>query len=73
MSDILDPSFLPVDAEQETTLNQLFAEIQRLNALMGSDQADINRLKIETRILSAHSDHLLMQIESQLNALQRTM
>lgn len=70
MSDIITQS--PVaETEQETLVNQMFGEIQRLNGLMQNDQAIIERLKVETRVISAHSDQLLLQIEAQLNTLRK--
>ena len=72
MSDILTQS--PVaEADQETLVNQMFGEIQRLNALMQEDQSAIERLKAETRMISAHSDQLLLQIEAQLNTLRKAV
>ena len=51
MSDISTQSDLMTEAEQETILNQLFGEMQLLNEKISSDQADIERLKVETRII----------------------
>ena len=71
MSNITTPFPSPSDTEQETILSQLFEEIQRLNERMQSDQADIERLKLETRVLSRHSDQILLQIEAQVAALRK--
>lgn len=35
--------------DQETSLEQLFAEMNRLNALMQQDPANIDRIKAETK------------------------
>jgi hypothetical protein len=70
MNNIVTPSSLS-EAEQDIILNQLFGEMQQLNAQMRDDQADIERLKVETRLISAHSDQLLLQIEAQLDALRK--
>ena len=59
------------ESEEETILNQLFQDMQRMNARMRDDQADIERLKLETRMISLHSDQLLLQIEAQLDALRK--
>ena len=60
-----------IDTDSETLIDQLLAEMQRLNEQMRNDQAEIERLKMETRAISAHTDQLLLQIEAQLNALSK--
>ena len=59
------------DADSETLFSTLLTEIRHLNAQMRNDQADIDRLKSETRTIAEHSDILLLQIEGQLDALRR--
>ena len=71
MSNILTDSSSPSDSEQDTLLDQLFEEMQRLNEEMRDDQDQIDRLKMETRVLSEHSDRLLEQIEAQLASLRK--
>ncbi|HLJ55648.1 MAG TPA: hypothetical protein VKT77_11465 [Chthonomonadaceae bacterium] len=71
MSDIAAQSLLPTEREQEVLLDQLIGEMQRLNATIRDDQADIDRLKTETRALSEHSDLVLAQIEARLASLKR--
>jgi hypothetical protein len=44
--------------DAETVLNQLLAEMQRLDALMQSDRLEIARLKAETRLLRAEAARL---------------
>ncbi len=71
MSDMMTQPLSPAETEQETVLNLFFQEFDSLQERMRNDQADIDRLKAETRIISAHTDQLLLQIEAQLDALQR--
>ncbi|HLV79585.1 MAG TPA: hypothetical protein VKT32_04860 [Chthonomonadaceae bacterium] len=60
-----------MDADSKPFINQLLAEIRRLNEQMRNDQAEIERLKLETPAISAHTDQLLLQIEAQLDALSK--
>lgn len=71
MSNISISSATPIEAEQEPLINHLFEEMQHLNEQMRSNQDDIERLKLETRMISKHSDQLLLQIEAQLDALRK--
>jgi len=47
-----------IDADSDTLMEPLIAEMQSLNARMRNDQAKIERLKLETRVISAHTDQL---------------
>ena len=71
MSNIWTKSPELSEAEQDTLLDQLFEELEQLNAHMRDDQADIDRLKMETRVLSEHSDLLLFQIEAKLGSFRK--
>ena len=62
---------LQIDSDSETLISQLLAEMQRLNEQMRNDQAEIERLKMETRAISAHTDQLLLQIKVQLDELSK--
>ncbi len=50
MTDILTQPTPRSEAEMEEFLDQLLAEMQRLNEQMQRDQGDIDRLKAETEI-----------------------
>jgi len=69
MTDIAIHSTSQTDIDQDAVISQLFTEIQHLNEQMQQDQTDIDRLKAETRVISAHSERLLLQIEAQLDLL----
>ena len=71
MSNIWTKSPELSEAEQDTLLDRLFEELEQLNAHMHDDQADIDRLKMETRVLSEHSDLLLFQIEAKLGSFRK--
>lgn len=72
MADLASTQWTPqMDADSEKLINALLAEMQQLNAQMRQDQAEIDRLKMETRALSERTDTLLRQIEAQLDALQK--
>lgn len=71
MSDTIPQFLSPLDAEQETLLNLFFEEVNALHEQMQRDQSDIDRLKAETRLIAAHTDQLLLEIEAQLDALQK--
>lgn len=63
MSDILSKPARQTPAEQEATLNQIFAEMQRLNEQMQQDQADIDRIKVETGELKAIAMRYMAEAE----------
>lgn len=71
MSNIWTKSPELSEAEQDTLFDRLFEELEQLNAHMHDDQADIDRLKMETRVLSEHSDLLLFQIEAKLGSFRK--
>jgi len=62
MSRTLTQPVLQIEAEQETTLNELFTEMQHLNELMKQDQAAIDRLKIETDVLRLETRAILARL-----------
>lgn len=53
-------------ADYEADLSQLMAEVERLNELMRSDRAEIERLKSETWALKAETRALLAGMGAQL-------
>ena len=55
-------------AECKAAIDSLLLEMRRLNEKIQQDDADIERLKVETRQIAAQSDVRLAQLEAQLNA-----
>ena len=53
-------------ADYEAAVEQLLAEMKRLNQQMQSDRTDIERLKAETRELKAETRALLTSMGAQL-------
>ena len=51
MNDILIQPVSTGEAEDETTLKQIWVEIDRLNGQMAQDRKDIERLKTESELL----------------------
>jgi len=66
MSDIVSRSTPHVTEEEETTLRQLFSEIEQMNAQMQHDQERIVRLKIETDALRSETQRLKAETRSAL-------
>ena len=58
-------------AADKALLAQMLAEISRLEEQMDKDDADIERIKAETRLISAHSDQILSELKAQMDALHR--
>jgi peptidoglycan hydrolase CwlO-like protein len=60
LDDVLSSQFTPqTAAEYEAAMDQLLAEIQRLNQQMKEDQSAIDRLKTETETLKRETRALL--------------
>ena len=57
-------------AEYKAAIDFLLGEMRRLNEKMVEDQAEIDRLKAETRTIGAHTDLTLTQLEAQMTALR---
>ena len=55
------------DAEYEVEFNHLMQEITRIEKMMQSDRADIERLRAESSVITTHTDVMLDQLETQLN------
>jgi hypothetical protein len=51
-------------AEFEATMEALFAEMQRANEPMKQDQAEIDRLKAETRAIAEETRAIIEQLEA---------
>ncbi len=72
MSDTtLVDSTTKTDAEYELEFQLLMQEINHIEKMMLSDRADIDRLRAESSVITAHTDVILDQLEAQLNRLQR--
>lgn len=59
-------------AEEENILAQTLAELQQISAKIQQEQVEIDRLKAESRIITAHTDRLLSGLRGQLDALGAT-
>ena len=55
-------------AEYKAAIDFLLGEMRRINENIQRDDADIERLKVETRQIAAQSDVRLAQLEAQLSA-----
>lgn len=63
MDNVISAQPLPQNAaDYEAAVEQLLAEVKRLNQHMQSDRADIERLKDETRTLKAETRALLLSM-----------
>lgn len=58
------------ETESEALVEQMLAEMERLNQKMRDDQAEIDRLKIESKQIKAASDVLRGQTKARLNELE---
>lgn len=72
MSDVLTEEPSMTDADEKRIMDELFAEMRELREKMRLDQIEIERLRAETRVIGAHSDRILLQIEAQLDELARS-
>ena len=59
MSELAQPSGTSEQTDYETALEQVMAEVSRLNTLMQHDRADIERLRAEAWQLKAETRALL--------------
>ena len=59
--------------DDKTLIAQMFVEIARLNQQMLEDQADIDRLKIETDVLKAETLRLKSETRAILTRLGATL
>jgi len=74
MADIASPQTAPqADPETEATIEQMFAEIRKLNGLIQQEQVAIDRLKGESKIITDHTDTVLSRLRVQLETLDRTV
>jgi predicted nucleic acid-binding Zn-ribbon protein len=65
-----DTFFVPrTDAEYEAAIEQMLAEMRRLNERMKDDQTAIERLKAETRALKEETDAVKARLRARLDAL----
>jgi hypothetical protein len=58
-----------VEAEAESILAQTLDELQQIRANMQREQVEIDRLKAESQIITAHTDLLLSRLRTQLDKL----
>jgi hypothetical protein len=58
-----------VEAEAENILAQTLMELQQISAHIQQEQIEIDRLKAESHIITAHTDLVLSRLRVQLNAL----
>ena len=67
MNEILATQAAPkTTAEYKAAIDLLLGEMRRINEKIQQDDADIERLKMETRQIAAQSDVRLAQLEAQL-------
>jgi hypothetical protein len=59
------------EAEFEVAADALLEELSRLDRQMDRRYAEIERLKVETRVVGAHTDAVLAQVIKQLDDLQK--
>jgi hypothetical protein len=58
------------DTEAEATLEQILKEMQQISTLIQQEQREIDRLKAESRVITAHTDAVLSRLRVQLDALE---
>lgn len=63
---VSSPPSLQTAAEYEAAVEQLLAEIRRLNEQMQDDRLDIERLRIETQMLKVETRAVLARIGAAL-------
>lgn len=59
MNDILSQPGVQTDAEEETVLQQISAEMDYLNEQMARDRKEIERLQAETNLLKVETRAIL--------------
>ncbi len=70
MTGVTSPVSTPqVESEAENLLAQTLAELQHISANIRQEQAEIDRLKAESQIITAHTDAILSRLRVQLDAL----
>jgi len=70
MSDLLTRSSPQDVAEDEAALAEILAEMQLIREQMKADDADIERLKAETRTLKQETDALRVETRALLSSLK---
>lgn len=58
-----------VEADVENILAQTLAELQQISANIQQEQVEIDRLKAESQIITAHTDTVLSRLRIQLDTL----
>ena len=70
MTDMTSSMSTPqVEAEAENILAQIIVELQQISANIQQEQVEIDRLKAESQIITAHTDTVLSRLRVQLSAL----
>lgn len=69
MSDILTQPSPQTDADYEATVQELLAEMSRMEEQMDSDRTESERLKFETQVIKATTEAKLIRLEEQVNRL----
>ena len=73
MSDPTAVTIVPqTDSDTATYLVSVAAEIDQLRGMMQRDQITIDRLKAESKIITDHTDSVLVRLRVQLEALGRS-
>ncbi len=74
MNDVISSPPAPqTAADYEAELEEMWMEIERLNALIKSDQADIDRLKAESDAIRAETEIIKARTQARLDSLARMM
>ena len=72
MSDfILSQARPKTDAEYQTAIDDMFVEIDRIQARISADQVYIQRLKTESDMIRAETDLIKARTEAKLATLER--
>ena len=71
MSDTITSSFVPrTDGEYEAAANELIAAIKQMNTQMSITQANVERLRAETKAIQAQSRAIAEDTRAKLAALE---
>jgi len=72
MTDMTSSASTPqVEAEAENILAQTLVELQQISSNIRQEQVEIDRLKAESQIITAHTDMVLSRLRVQLRTLSR--
>ena len=69
MADVTSMQTTPqTDAEYEAAIEQMLSEMKHLRTMMDSDQAEIDRLKVETQALKAETRAMLTTLKGMVQS-----